>query len=164
MANRYLHRWEYDKPRMFEVLTASVIERGDMVWQDDGGDILAASGFTWDTDLETTQRKFQRKFVGIARQQSASGDTDDVRVGMDGVYELDCDSATFETLDKMAPAKASGNALEDQKVVSTNHANCQIGNVAKRVTSAATTVEVDIGVPSGVQTTTSTTTTTTTAA
>lgn len=65
-------------------------------------------------------------------------------VSPNSVYQMTCASATFELDDRIGPAKQSGNALEDQKVVEVSTAAAACGRVMEKVTSAATTVKVSI--------------------
>jgi len=164
MTDKMRHVTEYERARYFAVDSATVIERGDMLWLDTD-DVKPASDFTWDTDLETTQLGFAKVYAGIAAQKSDSGDTDVLRSDMDGVFAMANASATWEVGDKVAPAKAAGNALVDQTVVATNRLTGAIGRVAYRETAAVT--EVRVKLESRLQTlnccfaTTTTTTTTT---
>ena len=163
MAERYLHRYEYDKPRMFPCHAGSVIERGDLLWQNAVGEVANANSFPWDTNLETTRRQFQRAFAGVARMSSAAGETDDIRVGLVSVFEMDCAAQTWDTLDWVAPAAdATGILLEDQVVGPCNRKTGMIGFVAARRAAAATTVLIDLYQPFCCQSTTTTTSTTST--
>jgi len=165
MSDVMRHRTEYEQARYWPVASASVIERGDLTWFDRSvPSVKAASDFTWDTDLETTQRGFKKLYAGVAAQKSDSGDTDELRTDTDGVFAMICASATWEVGDKVAPAKAAGNALKDQTVVATNRVTGAIGRVAYREASAK--VEVRAKLESTLQSltccfTTTTTTTTT---
>jgi hypothetical protein len=143
MSDVQRYRKEFHKPRYFAVDSATVIEVGDMLWLDTD-DVKPASDFTWDTSIAVTQRAFAPKFVGIAQDRSRAGDTEDVQVNMAGIHEMTCASATFELEDYLAPAKASGNALEDQKVVGVTDPTLAIGKVAKREAANTTTVDMDI--------------------
>ena len=114
---------------------------------------VSAADFTWDTDLETTQEAFHDVFLGVSGQRSPSSDngqnsptkaTDPVRVSTSGVFEFDCDSATFAQGDLVGPAKAAGDALESQKVVAVGGANLAIGRVEKAYPTATTSVKVRI--------------------
>jgi hypothetical protein len=96
--------------------SGTVIEAGDMVFLD-SDDVKPASDFTWDTDLATTQAAFAASFLGIAHQQSAAGDTDDVSVDLSplAVYEFDVNAATYEVGDPLGPDENS-SALMDQQL------------------------------------------------
>lgn len=140
-------RWKYGdtKPVVTKAIgTAVVIELGDLVFQEANGDVKPASSFTWSSDLPTTQDAFANAFLGVAMQRSRSGDTDPIRVATAGVFEFPCASATFELGGLIGPAKATGNALEDQKVLGINEFDRAIGRVARRVGTADTKVWVEI--------------------
>lgn len=139
-------RWRYGEtsPVMSkEVVSATVIEIGDLVEAPSGVPAKAAD-HTWNTNLATTQEEFHDNFLGVAMQRSRSGDTDQVRIATEGVFEFDCAAATFELGALVGPAKQSGNALESQKVVAVSTENLAIGRVAKRYGSNTTKVLVAI--------------------
>lgn len=137
------HRREDAKPRYLPVNSAVVIEIGDMVYME-VDDARPASAFTWDTNIATTQRAFKKKFVGIAADASAAGQTALIGIDIAGIVELTCASAAFEMFDLVAPAKASGDALEDQKVVEVTERNLAIGKVYRREASVVTTVNFEL--------------------
>lgn len=128
--------------RSFPVDSTTVIAIGDLVFLDTD-DLKPAASFTWNTNIATTQGDFAAKFAGVALTASASGETDPVQVdiGPACVYEMDIASATPVQGDSYGPAKASGNALENQKLVSATATSC-IARIAKRYTAATTRVEV----------------------
>lgn len=150
MSDTFRYRKEFHKPRYFAVDSATVIEQGDLVWLDTD-DVKPASDYSWDTDLETTQRSFAAVFVGVAMDKSGSGDTDDIQVNTAGIHELTCASATFEIGDDVAPADTGSSGLEDQKVVGVTDPTLSIGKVSQREGSAVTAVNIDVipGVISG---------------
>lgn len=143
MSDNQRHRRELANPRYFDVNSATVIEIGDLCWLDTD-DVKPASDFTWNASLAQTQEDFALKFIGMSADRSRSDDTDQVAVDKNGVKEFTCASATFEIGDLVGPAKASGNALENQKVAAVALKAQAIGRVAKRYASATTTVEVEI--------------------
>ena len=138
-------RWRYGEtdPILAAVDSGTVIEIGDLVWLDTD-DAKPASDFTWDSDTATTQDSFVDSFLGVAMQRSRSGDTDPIRIATRGMFEFVCASAAFEIGDLIGPAKASGNALEDQKAVAVTDPARGLGHVAKREASAVTKVLVEI--------------------
>lgn len=146
MADRY-QPWQYGDAKPVEtkaIVSATVIEKGDLVAADAGAPYAAADQ-AWDTNLATTQEAFHDKFLGVSLDRSRSGDTDPIRCGTGGVYEFDCAAATFEIGDLVGPAKQTGNALESKKVVAVATANLAIGKIAKRYGSNTTKVLVEIG-------------------
>jgi hypothetical protein len=139
-------RWRYGEtnPVQCAVNSATVIEIGDLVWLDTD-DAKPASDFTWDASIGETQDGFSDKFLGVAMQRSLSGETEPIRVATTGVFEFTCASAaTWELGNLAGPAKASGNALEDQKVVEVTDAARSVGKCVKASTTAITNVLVDI--------------------
>jgi hypothetical protein len=136
-----MHRFYDQQLRSYAVDSGTVIAKGDMVWLDTD-DIKPASDFTWDTNIATTQASFAAKFVGIAVESSAAGETENVSVDVSAksVWEMDCASANFVAGGPVGPAKQSGNLLENQKVV-TAVAASSIGFVNTTGTSL-TRVEV----------------------
>lgn len=124
--------------------TAAVIEVGDLVEMAATGEVTAADDHTWNTNLATTQEEFHDKFLGVAQERSRAGDVQPIRVNTLGVHEFDCAAATFELGTLVGPAKQSGNALENQKVVAVATANLAIGRIAKRYGSNTTKVLVRV--------------------
>jgi hypothetical protein len=143
VSNKYNLRTGQVRLQKYAVDADTVIEKGDLLWLDTTDDVVKpASDFTWDTDLATTQGGFAAVFVGVAYEASADGDTADISVDVsaDTVYEMDCASASFKVSDPVGPAKQTGNALEDQKVVAAAAA-ASVGRVQETV-SASTKVKV----------------------
>ena len=129
-------RWRYGdtNPVVAAVDAKTVIEIGDLVWQDTD-DAKPAGSFTWDTDLVTTQDGFADKFLGVAMQRSRSGDTAPIRVATTGVFEFDCASGTFELGEMVGPAgNTGGTALMNQQVakVAASHSRRAAGQAAAR--------------------------------
>lgn len=139
-------RWRYGEsnPVVAAVNSATVLEIGDMVWQDTD-DAKPASDSTYSGGLGNSQDVFAGSFLGVAMQRSRSGDTDNVRVATSGIFEFACASSTFELGDMVGPDdNAGGTALENQTVIKVTDAARAIGRVAKRVATAATSVLVDV--------------------
>jgi hypothetical protein len=142
-------RWRYGdtNPVISKPVAAStVIEIGDLVEMSAGGDVTPAKDRAWTTDLPTTQGNFHNTFLGVATQRSRAGDVEAIRVATTGVFEFECAAATFELGTLVAPAKQSGNALENQKVVAlaAGNENKAIGRVAKRYAASTTRVLVHV--------------------
>lgn len=139
-------RWRYGdtNPVAAAVDSATVIEIGDLVWQDTD-DAKPAGSLTWSTNLATTQNGFADKFLGVAMQRSRSGETAPIRVATTGVFEYDCASATFELGALVGPAGNGGStALLNQQLAAVAASSGAVGRVAKRQPSAATSVLVDV--------------------
>jgi hypothetical protein len=144
MAN--LLRWRYGdtNPVMCPVDSTSVIEIGDFVYLDTD-DAKPASAQADAGSEAANQEAFHDNFLGVAMQQSPSGETADIRVATSGVFEFVCPAGTFELGDLVGVDEASGGtSLEDQQVAPVATENLAVGRVAKRVGSASTSVLVDI--------------------
>lgn len=115
MSDRLRYRKGQVALRKVAVDSATVIEAGDMVWLDTD-DAKPASDYTWSSDLATTQAGFAAKFLGIAQEPSAAGETDDILVDVspDSVYEFQCASATHVVGAPMGPDLVGSETLGDQ--------------------------------------------------
>jgi hypothetical protein len=139
-------RWRYGdtNPVVASVDAATVIEIGDLVYQD-SDDAKPASSQADQNSETANQELFADKFLGVAMQRSRSGDTLPIRVASTGVFEFDCPSGTFELGDLVgADENADGNALVNQQVAKVAASKYAVGRVAKRIAAATTTVLVDI--------------------
>lgn len=116
MSNILRHKLWNSHPVVGAVDSATVIEIGDLVYLDTD-DVKPASSQAAGSTLALTQESFHDKFLGVAAQQSRSGDTDPIRVDTDGVHEFPCDSDDWELGDLVGIAESTGFALQDQKVV-----------------------------------------------
>jgi hypothetical protein len=139
-------RWRYGdtNPVVAAVDAATVIEIGDLLWQDTD-DAKPASALP---DLETeaaNQAALAHAFLGVAMQRSRAGEAAPLRVATTGVFEFDCPSGTFELGDLLgADENAAGNALLNQQVAKVATSAGAIGRIAKRQAAATTSVLVDI--------------------
>ena len=115
MANKLRFRSGQVQLHKVRVDSATVIEAGDLVYLD-VDDIKPASSFPWNVDLPTTQAAFAASFIGIAHQQSAGGDVDDVSVDMSphSIYEFDVNPATYEVGDTLGPDELSSTLMNQQ--------------------------------------------------
>jgi len=133
------------KPRQVAVASATVIEKGDLLYLDSGtGTAKPASDFTWNTNLAVTQEGFHDAFLGVAMQSSKSGDTKDIAIASGGEFGLDCAAAQFTAGELLGAAKAAGNTLENQKVASVATANLAVGHGTTQYTANTTTVKTEI--------------------
>lgn len=139
-------RWRYGdtNPVVAAIDSATVIEIGDLLWQDTD-DAKPASAQADEGSETANQEALAEKFLGVAMQRSRSGDTAPVRVATTGVFEFDCPSGTFELGDLVgADENAAGDALLDQQVAKVTASQYAIARVAKREASANTSVLVDV--------------------
>jgi len=145
-------RWRYGdtNPVVAAVASATVIEIGDLVYQDSN----AAKPASAQSDAGSeagNQELFANNFLGVAMQRSRNGDTAPIRVATRGVFEFDCAATNFELGDMIGTKENDdGDALLDQTVArlsnyagSVDNAKLAIGKAAKRATSA-TAVLVEI--------------------
>ena len=144
MANKMRWRYGDTNPVMLPVAADTVIEIGDLVYQESGAAKPASAAEDQGTEA-ANQEAFHDAFVGVAMQHSPDGSTDPVRIAASGVFEMDCASGTFELGDLLAADEDSGGtALLNQSVVKVVTPNLAVGRCAKRVNPAATRVLVDI--------------------
>jgi hypothetical protein len=139
-------RWRYGdtNPVIAAVDAATVIEIGDLVYQETD-DVRPASSQADQNTKEANQELFVTKFLGVAMQRSRAGETAPIRVATTGVFEFDCPSGTFELGNLMGVNEnAAGTALLNQQAISVAQANRAIGCVAKRESTAAISVLVDV--------------------
>ena len=139
-------RWRYGdtNPVVAAVDADTVIEIGDLVWQDTD-DAKPASAFANRGSETANQEALADVFLGVAMQRSRSGETASVRVATTGVFELDCPSGTFELGNLVSPDNnAANNALLNQQVAKVAESKYAIGRVGKRQPTAVTSVLVDI--------------------
>lgn len=124
-------------PIVAPVATATAVNVGDLVAVQSGA-VVPASGFTWNTDLVTTQTAFAAAFVGHSFQFKGAnvarvfGNSEDNTLGVSsaGTYEFDCAAANFTLGQYVGVAKnPAANALLDQTVVGVGSAAAAIGQV-----------------------------------
>jgi hypothetical protein len=139
-------RWRYGdtNPVMAAVDSAVEIEIGDLVFLNTN-DVRPAS-YQADQGTEAdNQALFAENFLGVAMQQSRVSDTNPVRIATTGVFEFDCESNTFELGDLIGACEhQSGAGLLDQTTKSVATADLAIARVARRETSASSSVLIDI--------------------
>lgn len=139
-------RWRYGdtNPVVAAVDSSTVIEIGDLVYQE-VNDARPASAQSDQGSKTANQDLFASKFLGVAMQRSRSGDTTPIRVATTGVFEFDSLSSQYELGDLIGPDEnTAGNALLDQQVAEVNSSHHAMGRVAKRESSATTSVLVDV--------------------
>jgi hypothetical protein len=142
MANRLRYRSGQVELIRIRVDSGTVIEAGDMVFLDTD-DAKPASDFTWDTDLATTQGQFAAKFLGVAHQPSADGETDPISVDVSphSVYEFDVNAATYEVGDVLGPDELS-SALMNQQLEAAASAALGIARAAEYKAASASRLRV----------------------
>ena len=141
MSNQMRFRSGQVQLHKLRVDSDTVIEAGDLVFLDTD-DVKPAADFPWDTDLETTQGAFAAVFLGVAHEQSADGDTDDLSIDTSpqAIYEFDVDSATYEVGDSLGPDEDSSSLMSQQLEAAAGSAS--IARAAEYKASASTTLRV----------------------
>lgn len=143
---RAIHRFGPVSLKDYPVDSTTVVTKGDLMFLDTD-DAKPAASFTWDTNIATTQAAFNNVFIGVAAESRASGDaatTIAIDVSPESVWEYDQAADAVLTGGLIGPAKASGNALENQKVVECAAA-AAIGRCHVGVTSSATRIQCTFG-------------------
>jgi hypothetical protein len=138
-----------DRPQKVTIATAQPVSIFDLVGLS-SGTLVRAEDTPWDTDLGTTQAAFVSSFVGWSNCQKAANvarvtgyPSDNIcMVETGGVIEFDAISDTYAVGDLIGPAKASGNALESQKVAKVPTEARAIGRC--RTKGTTTTVQVEL--------------------
>ena len=139
-------RWRYGdtNPVVSAVGSATVIEIGDLVWQDSDEAKPASAQADQGSEI-ANKEKFAENFLGVAMQRSRNGDTTPIRMATTGVFEFDCPNGTFCLGDLIsADENAAGDALLNQQVDKVAYSRYAIGRCAKREPSATTRVLVDV--------------------
>jgi hypothetical protein len=145
MSNKMRWRYGDTNPVLVPVASSTIIEIGDLVMLS-GGAALPASELA-DTGTEAgNQEGFHDLFIGVAMQQSRSGDTAPIRVATTGVFEFDCLSASlalgaFIGVDE----EGTGTELTNQVVASVATANLAIGRADKATTSESSVLVRIVG-------------------
>ncbi len=153
-------RWRYGdtNPVIAAVDSTTVIETGDLVWQDTDdakpASELRVQADEWKPDPTSTIRGallgppleelFSGKFLGVAMQRSHDGDMAPIRVSTTGVFEFECSLKTFELGNLIGAIPNDTGKLQNQAVGPVTDSKFAIGRVTKREPSAASSVLIDI--------------------
>jgi len=130
-----------------KVASASVIEKGDVVCID-SGELKPASDL-WSADIATTQAAVHDAYLGIALENSAAGNTDEILVAVKGIFRFDVDAAigaalvvgAFVGVGENGTSDGCLNQAIDEDVVATG---LKIGIVAEEAGTSDTEVLVSI--------------------
>lgn len=144
MANSMRWRYGDTNPVMVPVAAATTIEIGDLVFLDSDQAKPASAQTDKGSEL-SNQEEFHDNFLGVAMQASAAGEAGSIRVATTGVFEFECQAATFELGEPIGVAEnAYGTALESQQVIAAATVASAFGRSALHVTPAAGKVLVDV--------------------
>ena len=122
-------RWRYGdtNPVVAAVAATTVIEIGDLLWQDTDNAKPAALLANFGSKA-ADQAALVRNFLGVAMARSRAGDAAPVRVATTGVFELDCPSETFQLGDLVgATSGDAASALCNQQAVKVDAAGWPSG-------------------------------------
>lgn len=128
----------------FPASTAVAI--GNACWWDDSAKVAKNASARTDLGaISRNQADFRALFLGIALDQRLSTETstgnDSRRVlAVEGVFDCDCASATFEVGDLVGIDRSATPLNYDSQVIAVTSAALAIGRVIQRVASAATKV------------------------
>lgn len=141
-------RWRYGdtNPVIAAVDASTVIEIGDLVWQDIDNAKPAEDLPCYERPLDEAWAMFAEEFLGVAMQRSRKGDTSPIRVATTGVFEYDFSADAAELGDFVAPEfkSAQVGGLQNQAVCKVSNHRLAIGRVARPVSSPAMSVLVDV--------------------
>lgn len=127
------------------ILTGDVIEVGDFIVRDDGQSdayISATDSTFWDTDEATTVGQAKDDFVGVAMQSSATGETAEITLNIDGVYSVAATSDSYLLGALVSLTKGGGNALVS--IFEDGTAADSFARVAKQAAASSTVIEIEI--------------------
>ncbi len=143
MANSLSYRTGQRQLVRPAVDSATVIEIGDLCWFDTD-DVKPANAYTWSSDGPTTKAGFANKFMGIADQSSAAGQTDpvDIDIATDAIYEFTIISATVELFAEFQPDDSASLLVNQVLEKSSNSEIVSIARAVERYTSATTKCHV----------------------
>jgi hypothetical protein len=133
-------RWRYGdtNPVIAAVEGDTVIEIGDLVWQD--VDDAKPACRQANQQEPCSQASFAARFLGVAMQRSRWGETNPIRVATTGVFEFDCQPLVVELGEHVGVALGP-EVLASQAVCPSPYA---IGRIARREASPVISVLVDI--------------------
>ena len=160
MSDRMRHRSGERNCVVAAVDSPTVIEIGDLLWQDANSAKPASTVPAEYSGVNVDQQAaFAEKFLGVAMQRSRSGDIDPVQVATTGVFEFGCPSEMFELGDLIGVALYNypspgprdyssqiviRSRLENQRVAKITDPKYAIGRVQRLEHSPITSVLTDI--------------------
>ena len=152
MADRMRWRFGDMDPAVMPVGEDTVIEIGDLVYRTTTGRIAPAAKVPAREASPIILQLFAEAFQGVAMERSRAGDTLPIRVARAGVFEFECDPATWSKGDLVGPAldvDDQSGCLVNQRVARVAEEKCAIGTVAKDLHYSAADVLVEIGCRQG---------------
>ena len=144
-VNRFRHAdpWRVEA---HPVDSAQTIDIGELCWLN-VNDARPADQATYGADLAITQANFSKLFIGVAMDTSESGDTAEIAIATEGVFEMICAAAQFEIGDLVGVDDNTGSTalLPAQVIAATENGAAQaIGRVVRRYGANTTRVLVEL--------------------
>jgi predicted RecA/RadA family phage recombinase len=131
-------------PILVPVDAPTVIAVGDLLWLDTDDAKPAALQPDQGTEA-ANQELFHDRFLGVALQPSAAGETSDILVGTSGMFEFAMLSGTAQLGELFGvDENAAGNGLLNQQVDQVAAPNLALGRCARHVAVATDRVWVEI--------------------
>ncbi len=136
MSDKIRWRFGETQPVFVDVDSKTTVDIGDLVFLENGKAFAA--------NVKSTQFDLTDRFLGVAMEKSAVGETRPIRVATSGVFEYDCREATFALGDLVGADYRDDGTLEPQKVVKVESPQNAIGKVVRAQSVDAPTVYVTI--------------------
>ena len=146
MADNFRYRDGETNPVLARVTTAQGITLGDCLGASTG--FLYGGGDQAWVDLSTSQYNFAANFAGVAMQRKTAGTAkpgagggmdNRLRVATEGEFEFDTPASTLAFGQLLGLSKASGNALDPQKLEYVSDLTRAVARVTRPKTVAAST-------------------------
>ena len=144
-----VHRFRKADPKRIEahpVDSAQTIDIGELCWLNTD-DARPADQATYGADLAITQANFSKLFIGVAMDTSETGDTAEIAIATEGVFEMICAAAQFEIGDLVGVDDNTGSTalLPAQVIAATENGAAQaIGRVVRRYSANTTRVLIEL--------------------
>jgi len=129
------------------VLSATVIDVGYMCYYDAATDDVKPLGAQADqTSLALNQALWKDNFAGVAMTGSAAGETDDVTLATEGVFEFECAATAWDAFALVGPDEVAGipGTASAFTVIAAAAQTDAIGRVWRKYTATTTRVLVRI--------------------
>lgn len=120
---------------------ADAVVPGDLIYRDSSGYDRPSGLFTWDTNIATTSGEFRTAFRGVSDARRIAAQTTDggrvhglILTSGEFRHPLDVTATAIQSVGSfVSVAKASGNALENQKITLTATISNAIGRLTDDV-------------------------------
>lgn len=126
--------------------STQTIDLGELCWLN-VDDARPADQAAYGADLAITQANFSKLMIGVAMDTSETGDTADIAIATEGVFEMICAAAQFEIGDLVGVDDNTGGTalLPAQVIAATENGAAQaIGRVVRRYSANTTRVLIEL--------------------